>query len=601
MKQKSILYIIVFLLAGCQKGLLNTTPNNQVSSASMWTTDNLTDLGVTGVYAALRGGGNSQSYGGDMLYELYSMDRLGYTGQAYFTSSDGGLTTATAQPVNGLFVTAWSALYEGISLANAAIYYIPTVSPSVATKKARYVAECKFLRAYFYYRLNQLWRGVPVYLTPTAYNAFDHPRVSEDSVWSVVLQDLTDAINEPNLPGIYAAGNASYGHVTKGAAYALRGKVYMYLNQWANAIADFQQVQTLGYGLYSGSGALSYKELFKQANEQSPEMIFSMQNIDESGYGGVTEFYCGTRSSWGSCWDYYGPANELVDLYENADGSAFNWDSVIPGYNEMTPAQREVFFIRDGATAAELSAAAARGAEVSLYLPSGNEARIAAAYAGRDPRLAQTVITPYSQYLGAPIGTSGDLTYTLRWPYRDMNPPTLDVKQDKTQYGLYWYRKFVYEGSSEGSSRTTVPIDFPIIRYADVLLSWAECLNESQGLTQTGLDLVNQVRTRAGQPALQMASATLPTYVAGQSDFRTRIRNERRVEFPNEGQNFFDELRWGTWKQNKFYTGNGAKEIWGTVIAPYTYQGDYTQTWPIPTSVVQISNGVVTETPGWTY
>lgn len=591
-----LLLLVACIAAGCNKNILDTSPNNQIASATAWTTDNLTDLGVTGVYNALRGGSTAGE--GDMLYELYSMDRYGYTGQDY---SPNELTSATATPTSGLFTTAWQALYEGISRANDAIANIPAKSPSPDAKKGRYVAECKFLRAYFYYRLNQLWKGVPVYLAPTAYNQFDHKRLTEDSVWGVIISDLTDAINEPNLPAIYAAGNAAYGHITKGAAYALRGKVYMYRQNWAAAIADFQQVKAAGYALYNGAGALSYKMLFKAANEQSPEMIFSMQNIDLAGYGGDADFYCGTRSSYGSCWDYFSPTNELVDLYENADGSAFNWDKVIPGYSTMSPAQREVFFIRNNATTAELNAAAARGAQVSLYLPTGNEQRIALAYAGRDPRLTQTVITPYSTYLGAPIGTSADLTYTLRWPYRDMNPPTLDVKQDKTQFGLYWYRKFVYEGSAEGSNRQQGPTDFPLIRYADVVLSWAEALNEANGLSQEAVNLVNSVRSRAGLPALQLSDASLPTFVASQTAMRERIRNERRVEFPNEGINYFDELRWGTWKDKKFAAGNGAKQMWGTVIVPYVFQGDYITNWPVPTSVVQISNGAVAQTSGWTY
>jgi len=596
MKNKFLILSGVFLLTiACNKNVLNTTPNAQVASATMWTTDNLTDLGVTGVYSALRLGGSGS---GNLLYELYSMDRYAYTGQDYYNDE---LTNATATPASGVFTTAWQTLYEGISRANDAIYNIPLQSPSVAAKKARYIAECKFLRAYFYFRLNQLWNGIPVYLVPTAYDKFNHSAVSKDSVWNVIINDLTDAINEPNLPSFYAANNANWGHATKGAAYALRGEVYMYKKQWAQAIADFQQVGAAGYSLYTGAGALSYKMLFKQANEQCPEMIFSMQNIDLAGYGGTTEFYCGTRSSYGSCWDWYGPSNELVDLYENIDGSKFNWEDVIPGYTTMTPAQREVFFIRNNATAAELSAAAARGADVSQYLPTGNEARVLQAYANRDPRLAQTIITPYSTYLGGPIGTSADMTYTLRWPYRDMNAPTLDIKNDKTNYGLYWYRKFVYEGSSEGSNRSQVPANYPIIRYADVVLRWAEALNESAGVTQQGLDLVNAVRSRAGLPNLQMTDASKPTFVSGQDDFRNRIYNERRVEFPNEGVNYFDELRWGTWKANKFHPGNGCKQIWGSVISPYVWQGDWITSWPVPTSVVQITKGGVPATQGWTY
>lgn len=596
MKKISFLLFItsVFALA-CNKDILNTSPNSQVASASMWTTDNLTDKGVAGVYAALRLGGSGS---GSLLYELYSMDRYAYTGQDYYNDE---LTNATATPGSGLFNSAWQNLYEGISRANDAIYNIPLKSPSDSTKKARYIAECKFMRAYFYFRLAELYGNVPVYLIPTAYNKFNKAASPRDSVWGVVIQDLSDAINEPNLPLIYHSGDANWGHVTKGAAYALRGEVYMWQKKYPQAIADFQQVKSAGYSLYNGSGANSYKMLFKQAQNECSEMIFSMQNIDLAGYGGTSEFYCGTRSSYGSCWNWYQPSNDLINLYENIDGSAFNWDAVIPGYNEMTPAAREVFFIRNNATTAELNAAAARGANISLYLPTGNEQRIEQAYANRDPRLQQTVITPYATYLGAPIGSSGDLTYTWRWPFRNINPPILDLKSDKPTFGLYFYRKFVYEGSSEGSNRSQVPINYPIIRYADVVLQWAEALNESQGITQQGLDLVNSVRERAGMPDLQNTDASKPTYVSSQNNFRERIRDERRVEFPNEGVNFFDELRWGTWIQNKFSTGNGCKQVWGTVLSPYVLEGNYITTWPVPTSVVQITNGTVAKTQGWTY
>ncbi len=91
-----------------------------------------------------------------------------------------------------------------------------------------------------------------------------------------------------------------------------------------------------------------------------------------------------------SCWNTYLVSPNGVDLFENLDGSPFNWDNIIPGYNAMAPAKREVFFFRDNLTAAEITAATARGLDMSLYLPVGNEARIKAAYANRDPRLQAT-------------------------------------------------------------------------------------------------------------------------------------------------------------------------------------------------------------------
>jgi hypothetical protein len=581
--------VAAVLLGGCKKDLLDTRPDNQLASTTMWTSDASTIEGVNGVYAALRGGANAGS--GDMLYELYSMDRYGYTGQCYFANE---LTSGTATSGSGLFSTAWQALYEGIARANDAIQNIPLKSPSTAAKKAQYVAECKFLRGYFYYRLNQVFQGVPIYLEPTNYDQFSKPRSTTDEVWTSIIKDLTDAINETNLPAKYNAGAADYGRITKGAAYALRGKVYMYQKNWAAAIADFQQVQTLGYALYTGAGATSYSQLFKLANEQSSEMIFSMQNIDLAGYGHDVSFYCGTRATNGSCWSYYNGSPYLADLYENADGSKFNWDAVIPGYSALTPAQREVFFIRDGATAAELAAAAARGAQVSLYLPVGNQARVMQAYANRDPRMAQTLVTPYSTYIG-----SGS-TYTWAWPFRTAATPTFDIQADNT-VGFYYYRKFVETGPSELWVRTQTPVDFPIIRFADVLLSWAESANEASGVTQATVDLVNRVRARAGAAQLQITNAALPTYVSSQADLRERIRNERRIEFVNEGINYFDELRWGTWLTNKFKANNGALYPWGKPYVTYVNQGDYITTWPVPNSVVQITGGTVKATSGWIY
>ncbi|MFQ6929041.1 MAG: hypothetical protein ACLRS8_15970 [Parabacteroides merdae] len=95
---------------------------------------------------------------------------------------------------------------------------------------------------------------------------------------------MTDCItNEPNLPDKYNSGDNDYGHITKGAAYALRGKIYLWLENWGAAEADFKKVGDCGYRLFT-SGANAYKMLFKEVNEQCDEMIFSVQCIEEDGY-----------------------------------------------------------------------------------------------------------------------------------------------------------------------------------------------------------------------------------------------------------------------------------------------------------------------------
>ncbi|WP_146902028.1 RagB/SusD family nutrient uptake outer membrane protein [Adhaeribacter aerolatus] len=579
MKKIYSLLIAAVFFTGCEKDLLDTSPYDSIASSNMWTTDNLTDLGVNGVYAAL----NESTVAGR---EVYMMDVYSFVGQHRNAEP---LLMATITPSHAMFRDNWQGLYEGIQRANDAILNIPK-SPSSAEKKGRYMAESKFLRAYFYSRLNQLWKGVPIYLEPFSDAEATKPGSTEAEVWSAIISDLTDAINEPNLPLKYAKGNANYGHVTKGAAYALRGKAYIYTQQWALAAADFSKVKDAGYTLFN-----DYRALFKEANEQADEMIFSIQNMSLAGYGSSSQWYAGSRSSFGSGFARYLISPNLVNLYENVDGSPFNWDAIIPGYTAMAPAKREVFFLRNNITTAERNAAVNRGLDISLYLPTGNEQRIRQAYTNRDPRLAHNVITPYSTYNG--VFGSVNSTVTSRWPYRSDALNVQDLNAEPVNRFNYLHRKFVYEGNSELLTRDASPTDMPIIRYADVLLMWAEAINE-QGFSQDAVNLVNQVRARAGVAPLQTTNAALPTYVNTQVNMRERIRNERRREFPNEGINFFDEMRWKTLKEKVFATGNGARMVWETNVHTYSYLGDHLYNWAIPQVEIE-RNPNLKQNPGW--
>lgn len=570
------------LASSCMKDLLETVPPTQVLSGNAWTTDNLTDLGVNGVYAALRLGIGT---GGTTNREIYQYDRLA----TLMYRDNDALMNGTATTGNGLFSSVWQELYESIHRANDAIYGITHISPSSDDKKARLIAETKFLRAFFYYRLNQLYRGVPIYLEPIAYDEAILPRNTEQEVWQQVISDLTDCINEPNLPNKYNAGDSNFGRATKSAAFALRGKAYMYMSQWDQAIADFAQVKILGHSLFMGQ----YATLFTEANEQSDEMIFAIQNIPVVGYGSTFQFYFGSRSAFGSNWNTYIVHPDAVDLYENLDGSTFNWDDYLPGYNAMEPAKREVYFLRDNLTETEISNMTAKGLDMSLYLPTGNEQRVQAAYDARDPRLHANIIVPYSTYDGTLNGA--DETFTMRWPYRTDLSPTHDIRTD--MIGLFYYlpRKFVYEGANPGiPDRVSGGTDSPLIRYADIVLLWAEALNELNR-TDEAVALVNEVRARAGVGLLNSSSATA---VAGQADLRERIRNERRKEFLGEGVAYFDELRWKTWEETVFYPGNGRKFVWGQIHAPYVWAGAHMYTWAIPRVEIE-RNPELTQNPLW--
>ena len=607
-KYLAFVFPLIIGVSACKSDLLNTSPYNAIGSTNMWTSTNLATLAVSGVYNTfLQSSGeveNSVNSGNYLGLEAHLFAALDPTVSARNNwSSTLHLLNGNATPSNTEFSRAWKQHYEGISRANDVIDNVATVPDMSPELCAQYLAEAKFLRAYFYYRLNCLYRGVPLYLKTTPVSEFNKPRNTEAEVWEAIVADLTDVINEPNIPGRYMAGDPNYGRATKGAAYALRGKTYLWMKEYRLAELDFKEVVKLGYTLFEGG----YKELFKDANEQCPEMIFSIQCYEQDGYGNQMPFKYGSRVTYPGSWnDFYGDT-DFIDTYETKEGKPFNWDDFIPGYSKMSAKARSVYFLRDGLNSGNGNFGSGNykslktkmeeyGADFTKYKDKGNEARIKAVYESRDPRLMQTYITPYSEYIGSPYTAGGaEYTYTLRWPFieNDIEAP-FDLRTDSKKVFHYLVRKFVSEGT-EHLDRGYSPIDVPLIRYADVLLSLAEALNEQSGKTSEAVTYVNMVRKRAG---IALLNSNTYTQVAGQDDMRNRIRREKRWELACEGTLYFDELRWGTWYDVKLYEGSGLKECWGQNVVTWTKNGDHYTTWPIPATERQL-NTALSQNDGW--
>ncbi len=590
--KKTIYIVLMFccLSAVSCKGFLDKTPTDKLSSELVYTDPVLAENAVRGVY-------------NNLLWDFNSTDNVAYNWDAYAGVLDpvdyfrGSIVflSGNVLSTNGVFTTFWKRWYEGINRANDVIDNIGRVPGMSEAVKQQRIAECRFIRALYYYRLNCRWRGVPVYLENLAPDEYTKGRSKEDDVWQTIIDDCSYCIENDNLPDKYGASDSNYGRVTKGAAYMLRGKVYLWQKKYELAEADFLKIGELGYGLYDGN----YADLFLEANEKSREMIFSIQLIPQKGFGNALSYIYGNVETVSKGNDQFVVNTDFADSYQNRNGKPFSWDDVFPGYGKLTPQERSVYFLRDGLTDAEISSLKEYGADMSLYLPSGNEARLRAAYAQRDPRLAATVILPYSTYIGGSTGAA--LTYTSRYPYRKDTAPELDLQTRYTTRMYYWMRKFVARGTEYQSSEYT-GIDMPVFRYADVLLCLAEALNE-QGRTGEAIGYVNVVRDRAGVAELDSNTWTA---VDGQDDLRQRIMDEKHWEFAGEsGTLYEDELRWGVWHQRRFLGSEpgvqseaGLKQVWGENIAPYIYAGDYCNRWAVPQSERE-RNGNLSQNDGW--
>lgn len=568
---------------------MDLSPTNQPSEGSVWSSPTMAMQAANGAYRGLQ---YPIQEAWNRFWQPFSSVQDRDANWTDFNHTYGRVT-----PSDGYISSFWGNNFEYAIKANAVIHNIanvPGIDPAVASRS---IAECTFLRAWWHYEMNCLFQGIPyVDINITNPDECKLPRKTTDEVWDCIIKDLTDCINNPNLPDKYEQGSPQWGHITKGACYTLRGKVYLWKKEWAKAEADFKAVERCGYKLYTEGGNVAYKNVLKEANEDCDEMIFSVCFTPDVKYGNALHRANGVRSVFnGEGWGNFIVNPAFVDRFENADGSKFNWNDIIPGYNEMPAKARRVYFLRDNMTEAEIEMNKKAGADMSKYLPNGNEARIYQAYENRDPRLNMTVITPYHAFYGGKWGVGQD--FISRFPFRDQGEPTLDMMTDTSAMFYYMMRKYVGEGTEVSNYYTYT--DYNIFRFAEVLINLAEALNE-QGKTDEAASVINRVRTRCGAALLNSNEATK---VKGQADMRERIQNEFYFELGGEHNLYMEEVRWNIWRKNKFYKDaegnmNGMRQVWGTPTYQYIDGGEHYNTWPIPQREVD-NNPNMVQSPQW--
>lgn len=585
---------------------LDLTPHNQISSGSMWTSPELALRGMNGLYDEFycRDLGNPQLGRQKSGMNRQGIEGLGFNTMYYASSAPVTLLTKSTKSAGDYQIKReWQFCYATIHACNDALANLHKAGLDKSTLE-QYICEAKFLRAWCYHRLNMLYQGVPIYLEPINNEECTKGQSTAEEVWKVVLEDLKYCIDSPDFPDNTLKDN--YGRPSKGAAYALRGMVYMWKKMYAEAANDFGKVKDCGYGLFTGE----YSDIFKLENEHSKEMIFTIQFDAETGFTdnivrivGASDNYIG--------WTQFKPCPDYVDYYLNDDGSKFKWENV-PGledWNKLTVKQREIFFCRDGLNKMDSKWKKAIidrvGSDIfeKYYLNEGNEDRIKKAYENRDPRLKQTIVTPYEPidcFVPNQNNNNVMVGKELRWPYISRGTNGGDFWPNIRVSAFYVYKKYNEFEKGAIVDRDHCETDWPIIRFTDVLLQHAEALNESDNL-DGAITLVNEVRNRAHMPVLTNGG-TGPCAVSGKEDMRERIRYERRVEFPVEAINYFDEIRWGTYQESKFLGGteSGGKAWWGDVVQENYYYTDYMWPWSAPLNEIQ-RNPNLTRRDGWAY
>lgn len=559
----------VLMLSGCYD--LDQYPADSITAGTFWKTKTDADQGMMGVYNAMK---KDDAFG-----ILYTRDCLSDIGIGLNWGVYGYIEVAqgTCSSSEGVFNSVWTRLYDGVARSNTFIKQVANVDMSQELK-TQYIAEARFMRALFYNELLNLFGGVPLYDESTQVDKdfmnMMSPRNTAAEVRAFILADLDASIS--SLPVKWDQSNA--GRATKGAAYALKGKVLLYNKEYADAAKAFEEIvkdpsgKGYGYALYP-----NYADLFKPGADESSEMIFAIQNMGGTSTAyGMPVFYIGNRSSYGGCIDCLVPSTQLVEMYEYKDGRPFDWNEVFPGFTTSEEVRNKVF----------RSTFDNAGAYVTTY-PEYKE-KLLAMYAERDPRMDATILLPYTMYKGWVSNAKKDCEFVI--------PCGTEAKGYVRQafgYSTYLFRKFAPEYNMDGliSDRFNSPTNFPLIRYADVLLMLAECYNQTGDQTNA-VKYINLVRTRSSMPDINSGASYLEA--RSKEAVFERIKHERAVEFAAEGIRYMDLKRWGLIET---LNDQPQMDVFNSVLSKKA-ASSRCNLWPIPQTEIEM-NSKLTQNPGW--
>ncbi|WP_298738368.1 RagB/SusD family nutrient uptake outer membrane protein [uncultured Chitinophaga sp.] len=494
MKTSNLLYILVFVAAGilssCKKNYLDIVPTDRISDVALLADSALFEDFVINRYMGVRlqdkeAEGTPPGFGRGFEYGLWSS----LTDESIYNNDDNTWVIQRGQlaPENlGIAGTIWGRSYRSIRECNYALTHIDSVQMSDA-KRTLLRAELRFIRAYRYHDLIRNYGGV-VLAGEKVYNLQDN--LTDEALFkrATIKESLDYAIAEldaaaRDLPLANADKSWDLGRATKGAALALKARLLLYAasplynaGSWADAAAAAKAVIDLN--LYSL--APDYAKLF--LTPTSNEIIF--ERLYAIGARHVCLEISNAPNGYGG-WAGNTPLQNLVDAYEMNNGKVIT--DATSGYNEQTP-----YLNRDARFYATIlyNGASYRGSTVDIYTPGGKDSK-------DGPSNWNTTKTGYY----------------LRKFMDDNNP--IDNPWDVA--GL---QPWIY------------------LRYAEVLLNYAEAQNEAAGPDASVYNAVNQVRQRSSvmQPAL-------PTGLT-QAQMREAIRRERQVELAFEEHRFYDVRRW---------------------------------------------------------
>ena len=449
--KKYIKYIGIFVaslaMVSCGDSFLTLKPQDILTDANFFVTESDAQASLTGIYAILQ---REETFSNvrdaadiewAMAGDMYEMDG---------SANRIELHSLSLPANNTILRDVYQGAYQGIGRANTVIGRVSKMEKIDATAKASIVAQAKFLRSLFYFRLVNYWGGVPLITEElNASSNLEIPRASASEVWALIEADMKEAAAV--LPTTWTGANI--GRVTKTAALGYLVKAALWQAKYTDAVKYSEEIIAANvHDLLP-----KFRDVFRETNENNKEILFSTQfrtSVDAEGNNlvkrtaprGAPSVYTGSAA-----WSNFVPQKHWVDSFEkDAAGKIKDsryWDVII------------------------------------------------------GPGEAHQDIKAFVMPASVPAGWS------------------------KTGFIVtkYW----------EAPALTNAGVNTPVLRFAEVLLNYAEALNET-GKPEEAMKQVNRIRTRAGlapKPSGLTKDAVLDA-----------IFYERRMEFIWEPAGSFSDL-----------------------------------------------------------
>lgn len=482
MRLINIVLGVSVLLFSCNK--LDLDPLTQASAEKWYSTEEGVVSGINYLF-------RSPYWTSNLLNDEASTEWAdGWTDDWTNRNAVSLVTGGTLNSLSGIVTTNWRLRYECIANANIVLASLEMLSGQIEEDRLnRYVALARFARAYQYSLLVVMYGDVPYYENWIDVDeAFALVRTDKETVLQHIYDDFDFAAE--HLPVAYGSGEVAY--AAKGAALGFKARVALRMGDWETVRSATQACMELDvYELLP-----EFDDVLTQ--KQSNETIYARPRSAELGVtiGQTRANQVKTRTPGGT--DFVSPSWELFSAFLCVDGLPIDES---PLYNPREP------------------------------------------FENRDPRCAKT-ITPFgARHYGVVYEPHPD---TLKvYSFTNGAYVTNNDSKSNTQWasfnGLVW-RKGITEDTWLNVS--TVDPDDILLRYADVLLMYAEAKTELNDIDDSVLEAINRVRARAYGVDYTDVSAYPSVTTTDQGRLRQTIRLERRMELAFECLRYFDIIRW---------------------------------------------------------